>query len=78
MTLTELKKMIRHNPNTEYISGYKSWQTEIATKQEKFADSKVTERRSVEETKEWVELNDLCRKSLREQEELNKIKEEFK
>ena len=78
MTLTELKKMIRHNPNTEHIRGYKSWQTEIATKQEKFGDSKVTERRSVEEIKEWVELNDLCQKSLREQEELNKIKEEFK
>ena len=76
MTLTELKKMIRHNPNTEYISGYKSWQTEIATKQEKFADSKVTER-NFEETKEWVKLNDLCQKSLREQEELKQIKKDF-
>ena len=77
MTLTELKKMIRHNPNTEYIRGYQSWQTEIATKLEKFGDSKVTERNK-EEVTEWNKLNDLCRKSLREQEELNKIKEEFK
>lgn len=78
MTLTELKKAIRHNPNgANYISGYQSWQSEIATRKEMFGDSKVTERNQ-EEVTEWNKLNDLCRKSLREQAALKQIKEEFK